>query len=234
MPDADEQATTAVDDLIGINIGGEKVIQVKRSLFFQLKDNYLVAAFSSRWEDKLCSDRDGNAFFDYSPEVMMPLIHWLRELRDSDPSDPGSSPLPPRICPGHRQAWLKMLNHFAFQEEDLMSLGAIGGHGLRRLIDSGVDCSTLREAGYTAEQWLEAGYSARHLLEAGFNVRQLRAAGFDAMQLYEAGFDAGQLRWAGFDAGQLQEAGFRLQCKDLPGGRTPSNLTLSGPIDEEQ
>ena len=66
-----------------INIGGQKIIEVQPELFRVAGDNKLSALFSGRWEPHL--DASGNYFVDYSPEVFMPFVEWLREFRDTPP-----------------------------------------------------------------------------------------------------------------------------------------------------
>lgn len=67
-------------DIIAINMGGEKVVQVKRSLLTQYEGTFLSGMFSGRWEDSIARDTNGNVFFDDPPEIIMPLIQWLRHL----------------------------------------------------------------------------------------------------------------------------------------------------------
>mmetsp|Transcript_111447 Transcript_111447/g.355667 ORF Transcript_111447/g.355667 Transcript_111447/m.355667 type:complete len:243 (+) Transcript_111447:3-731(+) len=167
----------AVPQIIGVNMGGH-VIQVKRDLFLQLDGNKL-SAMVSRWWSGLDRDEAGNVFFDYSPEVMMPLIEWLRELRDTIPGQPVS---PAHVQEPYRLAFVKMMLCFSFP-----------GHHLR---EAGVGADELRRT---------AGYDAAQLREMGFRAEQLKADGFDYRQLIKAGFDAQELRAAGFDPRQLRE-----------------------------
>lgn len=97
------------NDLIGLNFGGEQVMTVKRSLLLQIEDSMLARLFSGRWEDNFDRDRDGNVFLDYAPEVMKPLINYLRLLRDTAPDQ---SVALPRVEPPHEKAWNGMLNYF--------------------------------------------------------------------------------------------------------------------------
>ena len=68
---------------VSINIGGEKVISVHPDLFNVAGKNKRSTKATGCMEEPL--DAGGNFFVDYSPEVFMPLIEWLRELRDAEP-----------------------------------------------------------------------------------------------------------------------------------------------------
>merc|ERR1711933_232047 len=69
------------NDIVGLNMGGEKTVQVKRSLLTQFDGSFLASMFSGRWEDQITRDKDGNTFFDEPPEVMMPLVESPRVPR---------------------------------------------------------------------------------------------------------------------------------------------------------
>lgn len=96
-------------DIIGLNMGGEKTVQVKRSLLTMYEDSFLAAMFSGRWEDQITRDKHGNVFFDEPPEVMMPLIEWLRECRDATPDEPVETPV---VDVKYQKAWARMMHRF--------------------------------------------------------------------------------------------------------------------------
>ena len=60
-------------------------MKVMRSLLLQFEDSMLARMFSGRYEGQLDKDNESNAFFDYSANIMVPLIEHLRLLRDSPP-----------------------------------------------------------------------------------------------------------------------------------------------------
>eukprot|EP00956_Cyclotella_meneghiniana_P034072 scaffold101346_cov68-Cyclotella_meneghiniana.AAC.3 len=66
------------NDVIQLNVGGQKNIAVLRSLLTQFEDSMLAAKFSGRWDDSMEKDRDGNVFLDQDPESFMILISYLR------------------------------------------------------------------------------------------------------------------------------------------------------------
>merc|ERR1719188_2931285 len=97
------------NDLLCLNFGGERTIQVKRSLLLQFEDSMLAAMFSGRYEEQLERDQEGNIFLDYSPGVMMPLIEFLRRRRDACESN--RTPLP-EVPQSERSAWNVMVDFF--------------------------------------------------------------------------------------------------------------------------
>lgn len=96
-------------DVIGINMGGEKVVQVKRALLTQFEGSFLASQFSGRWESMVPRDKDGNVFFDDPPELLMPLVNWLRECRDNPAGRQAKSP---SIDPAFRERWTWMLDRY--------------------------------------------------------------------------------------------------------------------------
>lgn len=96
-------------DIIGLNMGGEKTVQVKRSLLTQFESSFLASMFSGRWEDQISRDKNGNVFFDEPPEVLMPLIEWLRECRDATPDHPAETPV---VDVKYQKAWNRMMHRF--------------------------------------------------------------------------------------------------------------------------
>lgn len=107
-------------DVIGINMGGERVVQVKRSLLTQFEGSFLASQFSGRWEGMVSRDKDGNVFFDDPPEVLMPLIKWLREYRDAPPEH---GPVAPCIEPAHRDQWEWMLDRLGLPDAKITTPG---------------------------------------------------------------------------------------------------------------
>lgn len=103
------------NDLVSINMGGEKFVTVKRSLLWQFEGTMLERMFSGRHEDTMDRDSQGRVFFDYSPHVMMPLIDFLRLHRDRQPNDQKAPRLPdsPREK-SQKEAWHLMLDFFGF------------------------------------------------------------------------------------------------------------------------
>lgn len=215
-----ESMPDTVPKIVGLNIGGQ-VIQVKRDLLLQLEDNVLNAMMS-RWSYGLDRDEAGNIFFDYSPAVMMPLIDWLRELRDTIPGQP----IPPaHVQEPYRLAFVKMMLIFSFRGRHLTDAGIsldelqraggfdrsawrIAGFDVAQLKEMGFDARQLKDAGFGAEQLLDGGFDARQLGTAGFRPLKLKVAGLSASQLRDSGMSVWELRDTGFDFGELQNAGF--------------------------
>lgn len=105
----------AETDIIGLNMGGEKTVQVKRSLLTQFEGSFLASMFSGRWEDQIARDKNGNVFFDEPPEVLMPLVEWLRECRDATPDHPAETPV---VDVKYQKAWARMINRFGLVTDD--------------------------------------------------------------------------------------------------------------------
>ncbi|MFM7982973.1 MAG: hypothetical protein ACKPKO_26985, partial [Candidatus Fonsibacter sp.] len=106
--------------IVGINVGGEKVIRVKRSTLTQMDGSYLQKLFCEGSKEEIDYDEHGNVFLDYNPDVFMPLVDWLRDCRDSTPD------FPPRVAAvrgGRRNAWVKMMLCMHFRAGHLRSAG---------------------------------------------------------------------------------------------------------------
>merc|ERR1719414_7414 len=100
-------------DLIGLNFGGEQVVKVKRSLLLQFEGSMLASMFSGRYDDQLDRDEQGNAFFDYSAGLMVPLVEYLRLSRDT----PRGEEVPlPHIEDERRGAWMAMLSFLGLKD----------------------------------------------------------------------------------------------------------------------
>ncbi|CAE7831399.1 unnamed protein product, partial [Symbiodinium microadriaticum] len=214
---------------VRINIGGEKVIQVHTELFRVAGDNKLSALFSGRWEPHL--DPSGYFFVDYSPEVFMPFVEWLRELRDTPP---GQTPPCIEVDGRHRRAIIRMmaaltievryLRRAGFSVEELLSLGFevgccfAGGCTAKELLQAGASIQSLRKAGVPASDLKDAvaikelrlaGYTATDCLQAGETVEDLLGMKlFTLAELRGAGVTVKQLIDAGCDLPTLKKQGF--------------------------
>jgi len=212
------------EQTVTIDVGGEQTIKVSVELFGVVGDNKFASLFSGRWQNQL--DSEGRLFVDYSPKVFLPLVEFLRLVRDSEPD----MPAPVKVDASHRRAFIRMMLVSSFHPQDFRRAGV----EVRELCDcgAGFNAGQLKEAGFNAGQLREAGFNAGQLREAGFNAGQLREAGFDARQLREAGFDARQLREAGFDARQLREAGF--EARQLRAAGFNAEQLIEAGFDEGQ
>ncbi|CAE7453877.1 SHKBP1 [Symbiodinium sp. CCMP2592] len=207
---------------VRINIGGERLIEVHRGLFSVVGDNKLSALLSGRWE--LCLDDRGNFFVDYSPEVFMPLIEWLRLVRDS----PSQQSLPfIAVDERHRLALVRMMVAMSFELPALRSAGVFAaelisyGFGVDSCVDAGYCVDELLQAGATLESLWRAGVEAHELKHLGLS--KLRQAGYTAKELKHAGFDGLSLLRQGVTVAELIQAEFT--PKDLR-GRGAQSATL--------
>ena len=203
----------ALDQTVTINVGGEKVLQVKPELFSVAGDNKFASLFSERWQNQL--DAEGRLFVDYSPQVFVPLIEFLRLVRDSELDDEF---VPVVVDPSYRRAWIRMMLASAFHPQILRKAGVTP----QELYDCGSDSKLIREAGFTVAQLqvesehrslrelVQAGYSIQELQEAGFSAGKLKEAGFAPRELFDSGVAMEELRQA-WTPGELVQGGLTLQ-----------------------
>lgn len=96
-------------DVLSLNLGGERVIQRRRSTLCAVEDSFLAARFSGRWEQELDRDEDGRYFINYPPELFMPLLDYLGARETEDPSRDVPLPLGPE---NQRPQFQAMLRYF--------------------------------------------------------------------------------------------------------------------------
>ena len=117
---------------VTLNIGGEKLIAVSPGLFDLLGENKISSMLSGCWE--VLRDADDSIFLDYSPEVFMQLVEWLRHRRDSSPG----TEVPVDVEPRYMAIWVCMMKSFSVE--------------LEQLLNAGVEKKVLRRCGYPKEQ----------------------------------------------------------------------------------
>lgn len=78
-------------DVITLNVGGKK-ITTRRSTLCQVEGSMLAAMFSGRWEDRLERDEKGNIFLDFNPNLFIPIVNYLRDMRIENPEKPAKKP----------------------------------------------------------------------------------------------------------------------------------------------
>lgn len=102
--DTEDTTTFSPDDIFALNIGGERCIEVQRRTFLAATGTLLEAMFRGTWGvTSLRRDAAGKVFIDQPPELFLPLVNYLRALRDEQPNHDhhyGSAELrPPRARP---------------------------------------------------------------------------------------------------------------------------------------
>jgi hypothetical protein len=137
---------------------------VEPELFSVAGENQFASLFSERWQSDV--DEEKPVFVDYSPQVFVPLIEFLRLLRDSKPE----LPVPVVVDAAYRTAWVRMMLVAAFHPEVLRKACVTA----QELHDSGCDAQYMREAGFSAKELLGAGYTRAELQVAGFQVSLVR------------------------------------------------------------
>ena len=100
-----------------------------------LGENKLSLMFSGRWEP--LRDAAGNIFVDYSSDVFMPLVEWLRDIRDAEPNEA----LEVNVKPEGRYSWIRMMKALAVDVKHLVRAGVV----LSELLDVGYTFAQLEE-----------------------------------------------------------------------------------------
>ena len=208
-----------------IDVGGEKVIKVKPELFSVAGDNHFASMFSERWQHVL--DEEGRLFVDYSPQVFVPLIEFLRLVRDSEPDMKS----PVVVEPAYRRAWIRMMLVSSFHPGVLRKAGVTA----QELRETGCNEKFLRDAGFKAPTdsdlrngasratWMQAGWfdqKRKELLEAGYSLKELRDAGHNAAELRKSGLALQELVDGGFSLLELVHEtylanSYSLNCRGL-------------------
>jgi len=133
---------------IRLDIGGEEIVVVSPDLFCVAGNNRL-SDMTARCDDPFarCDDAqsDWEVFVDYSPEVFVPLLNWLRHFRDSERDEVIDVVVEPR----YRPPFIRMMIFLSY--------------GL----------NFIRLAGIKAGELLDRGYSYEDLLDAGFEESEL-------------------------------------------------------------
>ena len=174
-------AAMAAPKTVVIDVGGKEIIKVKPELFSVAGDNLFASMFSERWQNEL--DEDGRFFVDYSPQVFLPLIEFLRLVRDSEPD----MTCPVVVSPEYRRAWIRMMLVSSFHPEVLRKAGVT----VKELWDMGCNDKLIKDAGFTLQQLREAGYGVRELSEVGLEA--LLQAGFSRGELVKGGFEPSEV-----------------------------------------
>ena len=102
-------------DVLALNCGGTK-IQVLRKTLTQYDKSMLAARFSGRWDDSIEKDAEGAFFIDHPPELMIPLLNFLRARAIETP---GTIVPPPQAMeslhpsgPARLNRMVDMVEHF--------------------------------------------------------------------------------------------------------------------------
>ena len=202
------------DQTITINVGGEKTIQVKPELFSVVGDNKFASMCSERWQNQ--NDADVRIFVDYSPQIFVPLIEFLRLARDSEPE----MPAPVLLDPSLHRPWIRVMLAASFHPGVLRKAGMT----VQKLRDCGCDTKFLCEAGFTLKELgLHPSKTAGRTSFENFDspatqeqpqhpsLRDLVDAGYSLQELWDAGHTAAQLKAAGFTPHDFLDCGFQLQ-----------------------
>ena len=85
-------ASSSSSDVIRINVGGTKIIDVRRRTMTQVEGSLLQSMFSGRWEDSLEKDQDGRIFIDHPPHLFLPMVDFLRSIASETPMTETTQP----------------------------------------------------------------------------------------------------------------------------------------------
>mmetsp|Transcript_115442 Transcript_115442/g.337619 ORF Transcript_115442/g.337619 Transcript_115442/m.337619 type:complete len:393 (+) Transcript_115442:65-1243(+) len=105
-------ASTSMDDVLQLNVGGEKTVAVQRRTLCVVEDSMLASSFSGRWDDSLLRDEHGAVFVDFGPELFMPLLDFLRARRVQE--DTATPVLMPAVL-GHEERFHTMLKYYGLE-----------------------------------------------------------------------------------------------------------------------
>merc|ERR1719313_26263 len=64
---------------------------------------------SGRWSDPLERDEEGRLFIDFSPDLFMPLVDFLRQKSIEDPSEPVK---PPELPQSREEAFRRVVRYY--------------------------------------------------------------------------------------------------------------------------
>ena len=70
-------------DILTLNVGGERKIQVQRRTLTRYRESLLATKFAGPWTDE--RDADGHIFINHPPEIFIPLINFLRDKETETP-----------------------------------------------------------------------------------------------------------------------------------------------------
>lgn len=83
------------EDVLDLNVGGLADCAASRRTLCCVEDSMLAARFSGRWDDSLEKDSRGRFFVDFSPDLFLPLLDFLRQREVATVADPARSPAVP-------------------------------------------------------------------------------------------------------------------------------------------
>eukprot|EP01066_Platyproteum_vivax_P012024 Platyproteum_vivax@DN5452_c0_g1_i1.p1 len=102
-------------DILLLNLGGEKTVEVSRSTMCAVEGSFLEAMFSGRWDEQLARDQRGAVFINYSPVVFLPIIDWLRAKQDAHAAHIVPAPIVPQ-SPELCAQYLNLVEKFGLGE----------------------------------------------------------------------------------------------------------------------
>lgn len=82
------------DDILQLNIGGERDTSILRSTLCAVEGSMLAATFSGRWDEQCPKDANGRYFVDYPASLFDPLLDYLREVKMAGPGEMPAWPPP--------------------------------------------------------------------------------------------------------------------------------------------
>ena len=107
------KAVSVSDDIIYLNIGGQKVT-TKRSTLCQVEGSWLASMFSGRWEYGLERDKDGYVFLDFNPQYFGLILDYLRAKKIETLEN--SAPIP-EVAPEHMKNFYNLVRYLGLEEE---------------------------------------------------------------------------------------------------------------------
>eukprot|EP00927_Polykrikos_kofoidii_P060644 TRINITY_DN55581_c0_g1_i1.p1 TRINITY_DN55581_c0_g1~~TRINITY_DN55581_c0_g1_i1.p1 ORF type:complete len:417 (-),score=58.62 TRINITY_DN55581_c0_g1_i1:43-1188(-) len=97
-------------DILTLNIGGEKIVQRRRSTLCAVEGSFLSSRFSGRWEHDLDRDESGRYFINYPPELFMPVLNYLSVKETEGTSSRAPLPQGPEGSRPHFEAMMRFFD----------------------------------------------------------------------------------------------------------------------------
>ncbi len=108
-----EAFVASVDDIIDLNVGGQK-LRTTRSTLCQVEGSLLASMFSGRWEDSLKRDKDGAVFFDFNAQHFVLILDYLRQNKIESPENP--APLP-KVSDDQLQSFTNLVDYLGLNDD---------------------------------------------------------------------------------------------------------------------
>lgn len=101
------------EDVLELNVGGATDCAACRKTLCCVEDSMLAARFSGRWDDSLEKDPRGRFFIDFSPDLFLPLLDFLRQHEVAREADAVRAP---KVPESHIAGFVRMVRYYGLLE----------------------------------------------------------------------------------------------------------------------